>query len=153
MQISEDGGKTWRRVEKFPGVADYAYVTDVFASPRDAGTVFVTLNNYQRGDYKPYIVKSTDKGRNWTSISGNLPVRSGAWSVVQDHINGNLLFAGLEFGVWFTVDGGQNWTQLKAASRRPRRATSSSSGARTTWSSAPSAEARSSWTTTPRCAT
>jgi len=113
VQISEDGGKAWRKVEKFPGVADYAYVTDVAASPLDAGTVFVTLNNYQRGDYKPYIVKSTDRGRNWTSVSGNLPARSGAWSVVQDHVDRNLLFAGLEFGVWFTVDGGENWTQLK----------------------------------------
>ena len=113
VQISEDGGRNWRKSDRFPGVAEYAYVTDVFASPRDAGTVFVTLNNYQRGDFKPYIVKSTDKGRNWTSVSGNLPARSGVWSIVQDHINGNLLFAGLEFGVWFTVDGGQNWTQLK----------------------------------------
>ena len=113
VQASEDGGKTWRKVEKFPGVADNAYVTDIYASPRDASTVFVTLNNYQRGDYKPYVVKSTDRGRTWSSVSGNLPARSGAWSIVQDHINGNLLFAGLEFGVWFTVDGGQNWTQLK----------------------------------------
>jgi hypothetical protein len=113
VQVSEDAGRNWRKTERFPDVADYAYVTDVFASPRDAGTVFVTLNNYQRGDYKPYIVRSTDKGRNWTSISGNLPARSGAWSIVQDHVNGNLLFAGLEFGVWFTVDGGQSWTQLK----------------------------------------
>jgi photosystem II stability/assembly factor-like uncharacterized protein len=113
VQVSEDAGKTWRKVEKFPGVAEYAYVTDVFASPRDANTVFATLNNYQRGDYKPYVVKSTDRGRNWTSIAGNLPARSGAWSIAQDHVNANLLFAGLEFGVWFTVDGGQNWTQLK----------------------------------------
>jgi photosystem II stability/assembly factor-like uncharacterized protein len=113
VQVSEDGGKNWRTADKFPGVAEYAYVTDVFASPREAGTVFVTLNNYQRGDYKPYIVRSTDRGRNWTSISGNLPARSGAWSIVQDHVNGNLLFTGMEFGVWFTVDGGQNWTQLK----------------------------------------
>ncbi|HEU4890667.1 MAG TPA: hypothetical protein VFT47_03905 [Vicinamibacterales bacterium] len=113
VQVSDDGGRNWRKTDKFPGVADYAYVTDVFASPREAGTVFVTLNNYQRGDYKPYIVRSTDQGRNWTSISGNLPARSGAWSIVQDHVSGNLLFAGLEFGVWFTVDGGQSWTQLK----------------------------------------
>jgi photosystem II stability/assembly factor-like uncharacterized protein len=113
VQITEDGGRTWRKAEKFPGVVEYSYVTDVFTSPRDAGTVFVTLNNYQRGDYKPYVVKSTDRGRTWTSISGNLPERSGVWSVVQDHINGNLLFAGLEFGVWFSVDGGQQWQQLK----------------------------------------
>jgi photosystem II stability/assembly factor-like uncharacterized protein len=114
VQISEDGGRNWRKVETFPGVAGYAYVTDVFASPRDVNTVFATMNNYQRGDFKPYVVRSTDRGRTWTSISGNLPLRSGAWSVVQDHVNGDLLFAGLEFGVWFTVDGGQTWTQLKA---------------------------------------
>jgi photosystem II stability/assembly factor-like uncharacterized protein len=113
VQVTEDGGKSWRKVERFPGVADDSYVTDVFASPRDAGTVFATLNNYQRGDYKPYVVKSTDRGRTWTSISGDLPQRSGAWSVVQDHVNGSLLFVGLEFGVWFTVDGGEHWVQLK----------------------------------------
>jgi photosystem II stability/assembly factor-like uncharacterized protein len=113
LQVTEDGGRMWRRIEKFPGVAEYSYVTDIFASPREASTVFVTLNNYQRGDYKPYIVRSTDRGRTWTMISGNLPHRSGAWSVVQDHLNANLLFAGLEFGVWFTIDGGQNWVQLK----------------------------------------
>ncbi len=113
VQVTEDGGKTWRKVEKLPGVAEYLYVTDVFASPRDANTVFVTLNNYQRGDYKPYVVKSSDRGRTWTSIAGNLPERSGAWSIVQDHLNGDLLFAGLEFGVWTSVDGGQHWVQLK----------------------------------------
>ena len=58
-------------------------------------------------------MKSTDRGRTWTSIAGDLPQRSGAWSIVQDHVNGNLLFAGMEFGVWFTVDGGAHWMQLK----------------------------------------
>jgi photosystem II stability/assembly factor-like uncharacterized protein len=113
VQVTEDGGRTWRKIEKFPGVAEYAYVTDIFASPREADTVFVTFNNYQRGDYKPYVVKSTDRGRTWVNISGNLPPRSGAWSIVQDHLNGDLLFVGLEFGVYFTVDGGAHWTQLK----------------------------------------
>ena len=113
MQVSEDGGKNWRKVEKIPGLAEYAYVTDLSASPREANTVFATFNNYQRGDFKPYVFKSVDRGRTWTSIAGNLPERSGAWSIVQDHANANLLFAGLEFGVYFTVDGGQRWTQLK----------------------------------------
>ena len=154
VQVTEDGGRTWRKIENFPGVADHAYVTDVLASPRDANTVFATFNNYQRGDFKPYVCKSADRGRTWTSIAGNLPQRSGAWSIVQDHVNGDLLFAGLEFGVWFTVDGGQHWTQLKGghaddAGARPAR----SSGARTIWSSARSAAGRSSSTTIPRCAT
>jgi len=85
----------------------------VFASPRDANTVFVALNNWQRGDYQPYIVKSTDRGRTWTNITGNLPDRHDVWSVIQDHVNGNLLFAGTEFGVFTSVDGGQRWVQLK----------------------------------------
>ena len=73
LQITEDGGKNWRKVEDFPGVPKYTYVSDVAPSPRDANTVFVALNNWQRGDYKPYIVKSTDRGKSWTNITGNLP--------------------------------------------------------------------------------
>lgn len=71
------------------------------------------FNNYQRGDYKPYVYKSTDRGRTWTSIAGDLPQRSGAWAIAQDFVNGDLLFAGMEFGVWCSVDGGVHWTQLK----------------------------------------
>jgi photosystem II stability/assembly factor-like uncharacterized protein len=113
LQVTEDGGKNWRKVDAFPGVPQYTYVSDVFASPRDAGTVFVALNNWQRGDYKPYLVKSTDRGRTFTSISGNLPDRHDVWSVIQDHVQGNLLFAGTEFGVFVSVDGGQQWVQLE----------------------------------------
>lgn len=113
VHVSEDGGKSWRRIESFPGVPEHTYVTDVYASPRDSNVIFVTLNNYLRGDFKPYIVKSTDRGRTWTSIAGDLLQRSGAWSIVQDDVNGNLLFAGMEFGVYFTVDGGAHWVQLE----------------------------------------
>ncbi len=62
-------------MESFPGVPPGTYVTDVCASPRDANVVFVTLNNWQRGDYKPYLLKSSDRGRTFTSIAGNLPAR------------------------------------------------------------------------------
>jgi hypothetical protein len=113
LQVTEDGGKSWRRIEDFPGVPKWTYVSDVFASPRDANTVFVALNNWQRGDYKPYIVKSADKGRTWTDITGNLPARHDVWSVIQDHIDGDLLFAGTEFGLFTSVDGGATWVQLK----------------------------------------
>lgn len=113
LQVTEDGGKNWRRIENFPGVPKFTYISDVAASPRDAGTVFVTLNNWQRGDYKPYIVKSTDRGRTFTNITGNLGGRHNVWTVAQDHVNGDLLFAGTEFGLFVTVDGGKAWTQLK----------------------------------------
>jgi hypothetical protein len=114
VQITDDGGKTWRKVEQFPGVPQWTYVSDVFASPRDANVVFVTLNNWQRGDYKPYVVKSSDRGRTWTNISGDLPDRHDVWSIIQDHVNGDLLFAGTEFGLFVTLDGGRHWAQFKA---------------------------------------
>jgi photosystem II stability/assembly factor-like uncharacterized protein len=113
LQVTEDGGNSWRRIEDFPGVPKWTYVSDVFASPRDANTVFVALNNWQRGDYKPYLVKSSDRGRTWTNVSGNLPERHDVWSVVQDHINGNLLFAGTEFGLFVSLNGGTSWLPLK----------------------------------------
>jgi hypothetical protein len=111
--VSEDGGRNWRKIEDFPGVPKWTYVTDVFASARAVDTVFVTLNNWQRGDYKPYVVRSTDRGRTWTNITGDLPARHDVWSIVQDHVNGNLLFAGTEFGLFVTVDGGAHWTRLE----------------------------------------
>jgi photosystem II stability/assembly factor-like uncharacterized protein len=113
LQVSEDGGRTWRRVEAFPGVPAGTYVSDVAASPRDVNVVFVSLNNWQRGDFKPYLLKSTDRGRTFTSVAGNLPDRHPVWAIIQDHVNGNLIFAGTEFGLFFTVDGGQRWVQLR----------------------------------------
>ena len=113
VQVTEDGGKNWRKIEQFPGVPQWTYVTDVFASPRDVDTVFATLNNWQRGDYKPYIVKSTDRGRTWTNITSDLPAKHDVWSIIQDHVNPNLLFAGTEFGLFTSIDGGQHWIQLK----------------------------------------
>jgi photosystem II stability/assembly factor-like uncharacterized protein len=116
IQVSEDGGANWRKVESSAltaaGVPEFTYVTDVQASSRDANTVFATLNDWNRGNFKPYIVKSGDRGRTWTSIAGDLPQRSGAWSVVQDWVNGNVLFAGMEFGLYATVDGGAHWVRM-----------------------------------------
>ncbi len=113
VDITENNGLDWRRIEKFPGVPDMAYITDIFPSPVDVNTVFVTINDFQRGNFKPYVLKSTDLGRNWTSISGDLPQRDPVWTIVQDHLNPNLLFIGTEFGLSFTVDGGRHWIPLK----------------------------------------
>jgi hypothetical protein len=87
-------------------------VTHVHPSPTDVNTVYVTLNDFQRGNFKPYVVKSTDLGRTWTSIAGGLADRDPAWSIVQDHINPRLLFVGTEFGLSFSIDGGAHWIKI-----------------------------------------
>ena len=118
LQISKDGGKNWRKLERFPGIPEWTYVSDVCASQHDARTLYVAFNNYQQGDFKPYLLKSTDCGKSWASIAGNLPDRHVVWSIVEDHENEDLLFAGTEFGLFFTVtpnhgDGGRRWIQLR----------------------------------------
>ena len=113
VNISEDGGKNWRRVEKFPGVADMAYVSRIITSNHDANTAYVSFDNHQNADFKPYLLKTTDAGRTWTSLSSNLPKNGPVWAIAEDHVNPNLLFVGTEYGLYFSIDGGQKWIQLK----------------------------------------
>ncbi|HSD62362.1 MAG TPA: hypothetical protein VLB50_01150, partial [Ignavibacteriaceae bacterium] len=113
IQISEDA-KNWKKIDEFPGVPQYTYVSDICPSSLDENIVFVSFNNLQRDDFKPYILKSTDKGSSWESISGNLPENGSVHTIQQDLVNPDLLFAGTEFGFFFTTDGGNVWTQLKS---------------------------------------
>jgi photosystem II stability/assembly factor-like uncharacterized protein len=112
IQVTEDGGKNWRKIERLPGVPRYFFVNDIQASLHDADTVFVALDNHKTGDLKPYLMKSTDRGRTWTSIAGDLPYRQITWTIDQDHVKPDLLFTGTEFGVFFTVDSGTHWIRL-----------------------------------------
>ena len=114
IQVTEDGGQTWRKIDRLPGVPEMTYVNDLEASQFDPNTVFAVLNNHKRGDFKPYVLKSQNRGRSWTSITGDLPERGSAYTIVQDHVAENLLFAGTEFGIFVTLDGGQKWIQMKS---------------------------------------
>jgi photosystem II stability/assembly factor-like uncharacterized protein len=112
ISISEDA-KTWKKFNSFPGVPSYTYVSDICASIFDENIVFASFDNILRDDFKPYIYKSTDKGKSWKSIAGNLPLNGTVHTIEQDFINPDLLFVGTEFGVFFTTDGGVLWSQLK----------------------------------------
>ena len=113
ISVSRDGGSTWTRYTKFPGVPDQTYVSRVVASKLNEGTVYATMDNHRNNDFKPYVLKSTDYGAHWTSITGNLPA-NGSVQVIREHPrNANLLFVGTEFGAFYSPDVGKAWTQLK----------------------------------------
>jgi len=114
IRITDDGGKNWSTASSFPGVPENTYVSDILASKFDENVVFASFDNILRDDFKPYLMKSTDKGKSWVSVSGNLPLNGTVHTIQQDYINPDLLFAGTEFGCFFTVDGGKNWIQLKS---------------------------------------
>ena len=93
-----------------------AFVNDIRADLHDVNTVYVALDNHKYGDYTPYILKSTNRGRSWVSIKGDLPDRHLVWRIVQDHVDKDLMFLATEFGLYFTVDGGGKWVELTAGS-------------------------------------
>lgn len=114
VQITTDGGATWKKTETFVGVPSMTYVYHVLTSQHDENIIYLTLNNHKRGDFKPYLLKSSDKGATWVSISGNLPERGSTYCLLEDHVDPNLLFAATEFGVHFSNDAGKSWKPLKA---------------------------------------
>ncbi len=114
IQVTEDSGKNWRKTAKFSFVPETTYVSDVFASQHNENVVYATFNNHKSNDYKPYVFKSEDKGETWTSIIGNLPENEPVWTIYEDFENPDLLFVGTEFGLYFTLNGGEHWTELKS---------------------------------------
>ncbi len=113
IRVTENDGGQWINYEEFPGIPENTYVADLKASLHDKNVVYASFDNRKQGDFKPYILRSTDKGKSWKSISGNLPENGTVHTIAEDHESPNLLFAGTEFGLFFTLDGGRKWIQLK----------------------------------------
>jgi photosystem II stability/assembly factor-like uncharacterized protein len=114
IHLTTDGGKNWTKFDNLPGVPAMSYVHQIVSSLHNKNTAYVCFNHHRYGDFKPYVLKTTDAGKTWKSISSNLPVRGSVYSIAEDHVDPNLLFVGTEFGLFFSTGGGQSWTQLKA---------------------------------------
>jgi len=113
IQVTENGGAEWRKIDQFPGVPEGTYVSRILASQHDAGTAYAAFDRHKASDFAPYLLKTTDAGRTWTAIQSDLPANGPVLAIAEDHVNPQLLFAGTEFGLFFTIDGGKKWVQLK----------------------------------------
>ena len=152
IQISKDGGESWRRVESVPGVPEMTYVNDLDASLHDDDTVFATFNNHKRGDFKPYVLKSTDRGRSWSSIAGNLPEPRPRPTLSPRTTSIRTCCSSAPSSASSSLPTeGESGFSSRAVCRRSRCATSTSSVARTIWRSPRSDAASTSSTTTRRC--
>ena len=113
IQVSEDGGGTWRKASALPGLPEYAFINGVVAAQNEADTVFAVADSHKTGDFTPYVFASNDRGQSWHAISGDLPAGTIVWALVQDHVQPDLLFLATEFGLYFTPNRGTNWYKLK----------------------------------------
>ncbi len=112
IQVTEDDGKTWTKIDKFPDVPQNTYVSCLTASKHEANTVYATFDARKQSNLKPMVLKSDNKGKTWKNITSNLPERGTVFKIEQDYKNKNLLFAGTEFGFYFTIDEGENWVKF-----------------------------------------
>ena len=114
VQVTDNGGETWTKTSSFPGVPEYTPVSDILPSRFDENVVYVTFNNTKADDFKPYVLKSSDKGKTWVSVAKNLPENGSVHTIEQDFVNENLLFIGTEFSFFASVDGGNFWKKMDA---------------------------------------
>jgi photosystem II stability/assembly factor-like uncharacterized protein len=114
LQVSRDGGKTWKNVaDRVPGVPKGTYVSRVVASKFAEGAAYVAFDGHRSNDFHVYLFKTTDYGQAWKSLSDGIPESAGTFHVIREHpTDKNLLFAGAEFGAYFSLDAGAHWNKL-----------------------------------------
>ena len=111
IQYTNDGGDNWTKmtVDKLPGSPSTAFVNDIKVDLHNDQVAYVALDNHKYGDYSPYLYKTTNGGGKWVSITKGIPDGTLVWRIVQDHINPNLLFLATEYGVYVSLNQGNEW--------------------------------------------
>jgi photosystem II stability/assembly factor-like uncharacterized protein len=112
VQVTKDGGKSWTKLnDRIAGNPGY-WVSGVVASSHAPGKAYVTYTGLRNDDFRAFVYKTADYGQTWTSIAGNLPAKS-VNVIREDPYNPNLLFVGMDFGLFMTIDGGKTWQEMK----------------------------------------
>ena len=125
VQMSRDGGTNWNNVSKnVPILAEKSgelyHITRVEPSRYDAGTAYLAVDGHRFDDLKPYVYVTRDYGATWASISGNLPAVGTVNVIREDPKNKDLLYAGTEFGLYVSIDGGKEWKEFMSGLPRVR---------------------------------
>ncbi|MDQ2816679.1 MAG: hypothetical protein M3T49_00530 [Candidatus Eremiobacteraeota bacterium] len=112
VQLTRDGGKSWRNVT-MPGVASFGRVDGIEASRTSPGSAYAVVDDHFLGDRSPHVFATSDYGATWRQINAGLPADQFARSIRQDPKNPRILYAGLEQGVWVSLDEGGRWQPLQ----------------------------------------
>ncbi|WP_235298119.1 VPS10 domain-containing protein [Portibacter marinus] len=112
IHVTEDGGSSWNKIDGISGAPKQSYVNAIYLSNHDENVIYAAYNHHKYGDFKPYLFRSSDKGKTWKNIGSDLPERGSVYAIEEDHEDADLIFCGTEFGVYFSPDAGGVWKKL-----------------------------------------
>ncbi len=113
LQLTRDGGKTWTDLtKKVKGMPAFSWIAKIHASEHDAGTAFVAVDHHRSDDFTPHAFMTTDYGKSWKKIVNGLPADDYVKVIRQDPHYENLLYIGMEHGIYASWDSGKNWTRI-----------------------------------------
>ena len=113
VHVTLNDGGSWTEVTRaIPGVPQGLWISRVAASQHSERTAYVTIDGHRSDNFHPYVFKTTDLGKTWTNVTGNLPDGGPVYVITEDPVNPRLLFAGTEFAAYASVDGGGSWLRL-----------------------------------------
>ncbi|MDH3292085.1 MAG: hypothetical protein OEO20_13035 [Gemmatimonadota bacterium] len=112
VQLTRDGGATWTNmVGRIRGVPAATWVPHIEPSKFERGTAFVVFDDHRRGNNRPYLFRTTDYGRSWSSLAtADIEPYTFLHAVEQDPVNPRVLYLGSEYGMYVSLDGGAKWT-------------------------------------------
>lgn len=113
IHYTSDGGQSWS-MSSAKDLPEYARIHKLVASNHDKNVAYAACHDFVGGDYRPYLYKTSDGGKSWNLINGNLPEKGSTYSVAEDHEIKELLFVATQFGVYFSNNGGEEWIKLKS---------------------------------------
>ncbi len=113
LQVTRNGGKRWQNLNgNLPGLPDFSWIAKIHASEHDGGTAFVAVDNHRSDDFAPYAYMTTNYGKSWTKIVNGLPADDYVKVIRQDPNLENVLYIGMECGMYISWDKGGNWTRI-----------------------------------------
>jgi photosystem II stability/assembly factor-like uncharacterized protein len=112
IQLTRDDGKNWANVTP-AAITDWSKIATVDASPTDAATAYVAVDRHRMDDRHPYMYRTHDYGKTWTSIMNGIPEDSWVNVLRQDLKQPGLLYAGTRAGVFVSFDDGAHWQPLQ----------------------------------------
>lgn len=113
VQVTQNGGTTWQNVRAtIPEVPQHTWVSRVEASHFDAGVAYVSFDGHRSDNFQPWIFKTSDYGKTWIKVVHGLPADLVVRVIIEDLKNPNLLFIGAETGIYYSLDGGANWSEF-----------------------------------------